>query len=104
MIKWAGAILLLAILLSGCATVSKSEIDNVQARLRCAMSPADVEALVGTRLQKLEARDPRLTHLYRTGMTDLWLVFDDDKLRSSQVVVVQGLLGTKAEPVVNHCK
>jgi hypothetical protein len=68
------------------------------------MSSAEVEALVGTRLQRLEVRDPRLTHFYRSGMTDLWLVFDDDKLRSSQIVVVQGLLGTKEEPVINHCR
>ena len=95
---------LFALLLGSCAATSKGEIDNVQARLRCGMSTAEVEALVGTRLQRLEARDPRLTHLYRSGMADLWLVFDGDKLRSSQVVVVQGLLGTKEEQVVNHCK
>ena len=95
---------LFALLLGGCAATSRSEIDSVQARLRCGMSTAEVEALVGTRLQRLEARDPRLTHFYRSGMTDLWLVFDGDKLRSSQVIAVQGLLGTKEEQAVNHCK
>ena len=104
MIRWVGAAAVFAILMGGCAITSKSEMINLQARLRCGMSPTEVEALVGARLQKLEARDPRLTHFYRSGMADLSFVFSDDKLRSSQVVVVQGLLGTKEEPVVNHCK
>jgi hypothetical protein len=104
MTRWSVTAVMLAMLLGACAIVSKGQIDKVQAQLRCAMPSAEVEALVGKRLHKLEARDPRLTHLYRNGMTDLWLVFDDDRLRSSQVVVVQGLLGTKEEPVVNHCR
>jgi len=104
MTMWSGTAVLVAMLLGACAIVSKGQIDKVQAQLRCAMSSAEVEALVGRRLYKLEPRDPRFTHLYRNGMTDLSFVFEDDRLRSSQVVVVQGFLGTKEEPVVNHCK
>jgi hypothetical protein len=104
MIRWIGAAVLLAILTGGCATAAKSKMDAVQARLSCGMSAAEVEAIVGERLQKLEASDPRFTHFYRSGMADLWLVFEADKLRSSQVVVVQGLLGTKAESIISYCK
>ena len=38
---------LFALLLGSCAATSKGEIDNVQARLRCGMSTAEVEALEG---------------------------------------------------------
>lgn len=104
MTRWIGAAVLLALLIGGCASAAKTKMEDIQARLRCGMSSNEVEAIVGERLYRLEARDPELTHLYRSGMADLSFVFVDDKLRSSQVVVVRGLLGTKEEPVVNHCK
>lgn len=99
-----GVVCLLTMLVAGCATAAKGKMDSIQTQLTCGMSPTQVEAIVGERLHKLEARDPRKTHFYRSGMADLWLRFDDAQLRSSQVVVVQGLIGIKEEPVVNHCK
>jgi len=98
------ATLLFAFFAGGCATAAKSKMEDVQTGLRCGMSSAEVEGLLGGRLHALEARDSRLTHFYRSGMADIWLRFEDDRLRSSQIVVVQGLLGTNEEPVVNHCK
>src|SRR5262245_56071839 len=103
MTRWLIAIFPAVLFTGGCATASKISMENIQARLRCGMSLSEVESIVGGRLQALEARDPRLTHLYRSGLADLWLIFDDRKLRSSQVVVVEGILGTKEEPRVNHC-
>jgi hypothetical protein len=63
-----------------------------------------VEKIVGGRLEALEARDPRLTHFSRDGYTDLTFIFDTGGLRSSQLVQVVGLMGTQAEPRVEHCK
>ena len=92
-----------SMLIAGCAGMATSKMHSLQGQLRCGMSPAQVEAIIGGGLQSIE-KDPRVTHIYRSGMADLWLVFTDDKLRSSQVISVQGFTGTHDEPVVNYCR
>jgi hypothetical protein len=90
-------------LLAGCAVMATSKMHSLQDQFSCGMSQAQVEAIVGERLQTIE-KDRRVTHFYRSGMADLWLVFTDGKLRSSQVIKVKGFTGTEDEPVVNHCR
>ena len=90
-------------LLAGCAAVATSKMHSLQSQFSCGMSQTQVEAIVGERLHTLE-KDPRVTHFFRSGMADLWLVFTGGKLRSSQVIKVKGFTGTEEEPVVNHCR
>lgn len=86
-----------------CAVLSLPRTERAQAQLKCGMSIVEAEHVLGTKLQALEARDPRLTHLYRDGMTDLWLIFEDGKLRSSQIIEVQGLTGVRMHSQVALC-
>ena len=98
------AVLIVALLLlAGCAAMATSKMHSIQGQLSCGMSQAQVETIVGERLQTID-KDRRVTHFYRSGMADLWLVFADGRLRSSQVIKVKGFTGTEEEPVVNHCK
>ena len=103
MIRLARCVAMLSILLVGCAGMATNKVHSLQGQLKCRMSPAQVEAIAGERLQSVE-KDARLTHLYRSGMADLWLVFVDGKLRSSQVIRVKGFTGTEDEALVNHCR
>ncbi len=90
-------------LLAGCAAMATSKMHSLQSKLSCGMSQAQVEAIVGERLEAVE-KDPRVTHFYRSGMADLWFIFSDGKLQSSQVIKVKGFTGTEDEPVVNYCR
>jgi len=96
-------VVVLVVQCGGCAVVSLPRAERFQAQLRCDMSVSEVEAIVGGKLQPIEGRAPRLTHLYRDGMTDLWLIFDDGKLRSSQINEVQGMTGVRPHSVISHC-
>ena len=102
MVRLASCTGAVAVLLVGCAAMSVDKMHSLQAKLGCGISPMQTEAIIGERLQTLE-NDSRATHFYRSGMADLWLVFSDGGLRSSQVIRVKGLIGTEQEPVVNHC-
>jgi hypothetical protein len=98
-------VLVLAVLLaSACGTASRAHAERAQSQFRCGLSVAAVEQIVGGRVQAQEVRDPRLTHLYRDGRTDLWLTFDNSGLRSSQLIQVVGLKGTEAATRLEHCK
>ena len=103
MIRIARGVAVFSILLGGCAGVATSKMHSLQKELKCGMSQAEIEAIVGDRLQPIEM-DARVTHLYRSGMADLWFVLANGKLRSSQVIAVKGLIGTEDEAVVNHCR
>ena len=89
---------------AACGTLSFARAERAQKQLQCGLSVAQVEKVVGGRLYALDARDPRLTHLFRDGYTDLTFIFDAEGLRSSQLVQVVGFTGTQTEPPVEHCK
>jgi len=96
--------ILIGALVAGCATFSRARAEKVQAQLRCGLTVSEVERIVGGSVQAVEAPDPRLTHLFRDGPTDLWFRFDNGGLRSSQVIHVVGLTGTREDPRVEHCR
>jgi hypothetical protein len=98
------AVLSLSAFVAACGTLSFARAERAQKQLQCGLSVAQVEKIVGGPLYALEARDPRLTHLYRDGHTDLTFIFDAGGLRSSQLVQVVGFTGTEAEPRVEHCR
>lgn len=102
MIRGAGVVAA-SVLLTGCAAMAANRLHLLQGQLRCGMTSGQVEVITGERLQPVE-KDTRLTHLYRSGMADLWLVFNEGRLRSSQVIRVKGLTGTEDEAIVNHCR
>jgi hypothetical protein len=88
--------------LGGCAAVSGERAEDIQEKLACGMSPAQVQAAVGA-ARIVPVRDPRMTHFARLGMADLWMTFDGGGLRSSQVVMAQGSVAAPRGPV-NHCR
>jgi hypothetical protein len=90
--------------LAGCGVLSRAHAERVQSQLTCGLTILEVERAVGGPLHAQEARDPRVTHLFRDGFTDLWLVFDNGGLRSSQISHVVGFTGTRESPRIDHCK
>ena len=98
-------VLILAVFLAyACGTASRAHAERAQSQFRCGLSLVEVERIVGGPLQAQEGREPRLTHLFRDGRTDLWLTFDNGGLRSSQLIQVVGLKGTEAGTRLEHCK
>ena len=89
--------------LSGCASMDLAKVKEAQGGLTCGMSQKQVEVAIQAPIEKMDVPSKRLTHLYRVGSADLWLVFDDDKLVSSKIVKVEPLFGVKEEPSINHC-
>ena len=103
MTRFAAMSSIVASLLIGCAVMDSSKMHAIQSKLSCGMSQGEVEAVVGERLKRSD-QDRRATHYYRSGMADLWMVFVDDQLHSSQIINVKGFTGTEEEPVVDHCR
>ena len=82
--------------------MSRVHAQRVQEQLKCGLSLAEVERLVGGPYFTIE-KDPRATHVFRDGFTDLWLRFENDRLQSSQIINVVGFTGTRADPRIEHC-
>ena len=86
-------------LLAGCALLAAGDrakaeqhLKGVSANLKCDMSIAQTEAVLGGRIRALEIPDPnRLTHVYDADFGNLWFVFVDGKLKSSQIMLMDGL-------------
>lgn len=94
---------LLCFTLTGCAGMDLAKVEEIQRRLTCGMSQKQVEVVIQAPIQKMEVPSNRLTHLYRVGSADLWLVFENDKLVTSKLVKIEALFGVKERPAVNHC-
>jgi len=94
---------LTVLLASSCGALSRTHAERAQTQFRCGLTVPEVERIVGGRLEPIEGRDTRLTHLFRDGRTDLWLTFNNGSLRSSQVIQVVGLMGTEPGPRLEHC-
>jgi hypothetical protein len=96
--------------LGGCALLYSSDVQRdraeaqrVAALLKCGMTETDVNAVVGGKLEKMGAPHERLTHIYRLPFANLWLVFDDRGLRSSQVLAINGLTSYASEQPTEYC-
>jgi hypothetical protein len=97
--------------LSSCAIIAGREIHRdreqmtrLQQQLKCGMSVKETESLIGKPLLTMPAPDPDATHVYREDFASLWLIYDRGGLRSSQVLVRDGLKATREEPRKEHCR
>lgn len=87
------------VVLAGCALLVASDrakaehlLNEKSVNLKCDMSIAQAETVLGGRVRALDMPDPnRLTHVYDVTFGDLWLVFVDGKLKSSQIMLADGL-------------
>jgi hypothetical protein len=66
------------------------------------MTAANVEKATGLLLSP-QGQRPWGTHLMHDGTTDIWLQFDDNKLRTVQVATPDGLMRVKLWPKQNLC-
>ena len=104
MIRLRIAALLCLALTVGCASMDLATVEEGQRRLRCGMSQKQVEAAIQAPIEKMEVPSKRLTHLYRVGSADLWLVLENDKLVSSTLLKIEPLFGVREAPSINHCR
>ena len=90
------------ILLSGCGVTRPARwAETLSSRVTCGMSQSQVAE---------EARRPVSplnhswgTHVIGDGATEVWLVFENDELRSIQVAWMYALKRMKAEPKIDLC-
>jgi hypothetical protein len=103
--------ILLSLPLGGCALMYASDaerdreaIRRIEASLKCHMTEAEVNALLGGKLEKMSGPHERLTHIYRLPFANLWLVFDKEGLRSYETLTIEGLTSYKSEKVSRYCE
>lgn len=97
--------------LAGCVTLFHGDIERdrvalraVASKLACGMTENDVNQRVGGKLEKMAGPGEGLTHIYRLELANLWLVFNERGLKSSQVYYVNGLTSLGSEQVLEYCK
>lgn len=99
----AGIVMSLTLIVGGCASGRVPiQTSLIVDQLRCEMEIADIENLSGTKLSE-EGQRPWGTHILHLGTTDVWLQFNDEKLRSVQVATLAGLLKMKLWPRTELC-
>lgn len=67
------------------------------------MSPKEVEGVAHREVVPVVPARSWGTHLIRDGTTDVWLTFQNDKLRSIQLAWMQKLKRMHAEPKIDLC-
>jgi len=103
-----------ALALSGCASVydavyggdiarDRAFVEDGRARLKCGMSVYEVEQAIGGPLIASDAPSQRWVRRYHHGLVDLFINFDENRLRSTQLVVATGLESGTAEAEKSLC-
>lgn len=87
----------------GCATSPAQWAVQLPDRLRCGMTPKEVEAVSERRVVALDPPRTYVTHLIRDEATDVWLVFREERLRSVQLAWMRQLKRVDEEPVRQLC-
>ncbi len=77
--------LLSVLVLTGCAARPAQWAEDLASHLECGMAVQQVRALSTRPLQQMEVPRDWMTHFIRDNDTDLWLGFEQGKLRWSQV-------------------
>lgn len=90
------------ILLAGCCGPAKWA-EEVVGQANCGMTIAEVQALTNKYLQEMEVPRDWMTHLIRDDETDLWLGFENGKLRFIQVAWMQKMMKVATYQRVDLC-
>jgi hypothetical protein len=96
-------LLLISLMMTGCGGPSRWA-DDISLKLACNMSPQEVEKISGRDLVKLEAPREWATHYIRSGSTDLWLIFKDEKLKSVQVAWAEKMMKMASYQRMDLCE
>jgi hypothetical protein len=91
----------LALLATGCAASPGKWARDVAPQLQCDMTIKEVETKAQRPVKDLKRAWG--THFVEDGGTDLWMTFDDGRLKSYQVAWVSGLKMIEKEPPVSLC-
>ena len=78
---------------------------RAQAQLNCGMTVADIETISHKPVRTWEVADTRATHSISSDrdFATVWLVMKDGRLMSSELIIVEGLTGTRSESRKDHC-
>lgn len=95
-------IAVLATLIAGCKQPAEWA-ENVESQVRCDMSLNDVGVLVDRPVQKMEVPRGWMTHLVRDGNTELWLGFEENKLKWLQVAWAAKMMRMATYQRVDMC-
>ena len=79
------AILVMSFALASCKLPADWAEEFVE-QLECDMSLAQVQSLTSRDVYAEDAPRQNMTHSIRDGSTDVWLVFENNKLKSAQVL------------------
>lgn len=96
-------VLLALVLLAGCANGPARWAEDVAERLECGMAVEQVQRLSSRPLEAMEVPRDWMTHFIRDNATDLWLGFDQGKLRWSQVAWAARMMKMATYQRVDHC-
>ena len=97
------AIILALLTLAACKLPAKWAEEFV-GQLKCDMSLAQVQSLTSRDVHAEDAPRRDMTHYIRDGSTDVWLVFDNDKLKSAQVLWAQEMMKYASYQQIQLCK
>jgi hypothetical protein len=108
------ALILLGAISSSCSTLHSavygSEIDKdaqfveqKRSLLQCNMSVAQAEQIIGEPLIASDAPSQKWVRRLHHGFADLILTFEEDKLRSTQMIVSTGIMSGAAKPQRSVC-
>ena len=89
------------LLLTGCASRPAAWANELGGKLRCGMTVSEVQQLAQKPIER--ANRSWMTHLVRDGATDVWLTFENDRLRAYQVAWVKPLTMVEETPRVELC-
>jgi hypothetical protein len=85
-------LLLLMAVLSGCSCGPATWAEDTEARLTCGLTVDEVRNIAGRDIEQRDVPRDWSTHAIRGGGTDLWLGFENGKLRWSQVLWEQEMI------------
>jgi hypothetical protein len=93
----------MSLALASCKLPAKWAEEFVE-QLKCDMSLAQVQSLTSKDVNAEDAPRKDMTHYVRDGSTDVWLVFENDKLKSAQVLWAQEMMKYASYQQIQLCK
>jgi hypothetical protein len=80
------------IFVTACSSGPARWAEEVESQLTCGMLPEQVEQLSGRRVEVRDVPKDWSTHVISDDRTELWLKFDEGKLRYVQVLWAQKMM------------
>ena len=97
------ALFVMSFFLVSCKLPGKWAEEFVE-QLKCDMSVSKVQSLTTKNVYAENAPRKDMTHYVRDGSTDVWLVFENDELKSAQVLWAQEMMKYASYQQIQLCK